>query len=485
MAKGAAWMLSFKLAHKSLGLVSTIILARLLVPADFGLVAMATAFIGALELLSAFSFDVALIQHPEPRRSHYDTVWTIQIVFAAAIGLVLVLFSVPISSFYDEPRLTMIVLALAAGTFITGFDNTGIIKFRKELQFDKDFMYRMTGKVVGFCVTVPAAFYFRSYWALVIGMLAAKVARLVTSYYLSPFRPKLSLSEFRDLFNFSKWLFINNLLFFLRHRASNFVIGKISGPVALGTFSVAYEISGIPTNEVVAPINRAIFPGYVKMASSIDTLRKGYLDVIGMIAVFAIPAAIGILVTAELLVAVLLGPKWAAAAPLIKIMGVAGAITAMETNVGTVYLALGRPRILTLLAGAHVAILLPLLILLTYKFGITGAAWALLLAAAITMPLQYGAMLLTLKLRIADYLAVTWRPVVGSAVMYVAVRGYLGDTSANVSTMEALPDFTAAAAIGVGSYCAALLILWVISARPQGAEAAILHEAIYRIRKFA
>ncbi|MDQ3445451.1 MAG: oligosaccharide flippase family protein, partial [Pseudomonadota bacterium] len=104
MARGAAWMFAARMTDKVIGLVSTLFLARLLVPEDFGLVAIATAVIAFLALLANFSFEVALIQHPAPTREHYDTVWTINLLFGLGIAIALVALSHPLASFYDEPR---------------------------------------------------------------------------------------------------------------------------------------------------------------------------------------------------------------------------------------------------------------------------------------------------------------------------------------------------------------------------------------------
>ena len=108
IAVGAAWMVLFKLVDRSVGLISTIVLARLLVPSDFGLVALAAALIGAAELLGAFSFDVTLIHRVDTTRSHFDTAWSLNILFGAACAILLALAAVPAASFYGDPRLAWI-----------------------------------------------------------------------------------------------------------------------------------------------------------------------------------------------------------------------------------------------------------------------------------------------------------------------------------------------------------------------------------------
>ena len=280
----------------------------------------------------------------------------------------------------------------------------------------------------------------------------------------------------QELFSFSKWLLFNNMLTFFRHRAADFIIGKLAGPTALGTYSVSYEVSSIPTTELVAPINRAVFPGYAKMAHSLTIIRQGYLDVIGLIAMFAIPAAVGIAATSELLVFVLLGEKWAAAAPLIAILGLSGAIGAMETNIAPVFTALGKPSIVTALLGFYVAILVPLIIVLTHRYGALGAAWACLLTGLINMPVYYNIVFRTLKLPVRTFAATVWRPLVSSGAMYLGVNYYVSDLVPASSSVGALPQMLLAILLGVSIYIGTVISLWLLSSKPSGAESAVFGE---------
>ena len=137
MVRGAAWVIVARLSDRLIGLVSTVILVRILVPADFGLLAMATSIIAMLALISDFSFDLALIQNPKAERRHYDTVWTLNLLFSIAYALMLVLLAQPAAHFYHEPRLAAVMEWLALGTLIGGFTNVGIVAFRKACRFHR------------------------------------------------------------------------------------------------------------------------------------------------------------------------------------------------------------------------------------------------------------------------------------------------------------------------------------------------------------
>src|SRR5690348_14630784 len=126
IAKSAAWMVAARLALRSIGLVSTVFLARLLRPEDFGLVALAMALVGTLEMLGNFSFDLALIREGRATREHYDTVWTLTIIRSAAVAVVLAALARPAASFFSDPRVEAIVYCLAVATFLEGLQNVGI-----------------------------------------------------------------------------------------------------------------------------------------------------------------------------------------------------------------------------------------------------------------------------------------------------------------------------------------------------------------------
>src|SRR4029078_12502961 len=115
MAKGAAWMILMRVVERGLGFVSTLLLARLLVPADFGLVAMAMSVFALLEVLGAFSFDMALIQNQQAERKHFDTAWTLAVIYGVVSGMGLIALAWPAATFFGESRLVPIFFALAAG----------------------------------------------------------------------------------------------------------------------------------------------------------------------------------------------------------------------------------------------------------------------------------------------------------------------------------------------------------------------------------
>lgn len=479
LAKGATWMVLARLATRGIGVISTVILARILLPEDFGLMAMAMSIVALIELLRAFGFDTALIQNQQARREHYDTAWTFNVLLGVTAAALVCAFAIPTSRFFAEDRVVALMLALAIGIAIQGFENVGVVDFRKYMQFDRDFMFLLGAKIASFLATVWSAVQLQSYWALVIGILVGRVWSLLASYWMHPFRPTFSLRAHRDLFTFSKWLLLNNFLLFLKSRVADLVIGNVSGARALGLYNISYEISNLPATEVVMPINRAVFSGYAVMADNMERLRRGFINVISVIGVFAVPAGIGIAATAELLVPVALGDKWLDAIPLIRILAIYGVIIAMQTNTLYIYIALGEPRTATILNGLHVALLIPALILATNRWGIEGAAWACLTVAVITTPYNVHVLVGRLSIQPRQLIEVLWRPFLASSAMLAIVTSFVS-LSTGVQWIETSDvgsaglSLVVAVATGATAYTLLLILLWIVSGRPYGVESEVL-----------
>jgi lipopolysaccharide exporter len=474
MAAGAAWMVLFKLVERSLGFVSTLILARLLVPADFGLIAMATSFVVLLEMLTAFGLDNALIRIQALGQKHLDTAWTLNALLSVAVAATMAALAIPVARFFGEPALTPVVLALACGSLLQGFENIGVVHFRREMRFDLEFRFQVGKKLMMFCTAVPLAFLLRNYWALVAGIVAGRVGSVALSYAVHTYRPRWSLAAVGELFGFSKWLVLNNMLSFVRERSSDFILGRLSGPRSLGLYNMAYEIANLPTTELVQPVNRAVFPGYAQMAANPETLRRGFTEVLSIIALAALPAGLGIAATSTLATSILLGEKWLESAALIPPLAAFGLLMALQTNSLSAYLAIGRPDLPVKINAVFGVVLVTLMVWLARSFGAMGAAWAAVLSAALLMPVNYAILLRKLELGAGAVLKVVWRPILAGAGMYAAVATFCAWTGVSGSTVRDLLYLLSAVALGAAVYVAAVSALWLLAGRPAGAERILL-----------
>jgi lipopolysaccharide exporter len=483
MAKGSVWMIAIRLAERSLGLVSTVLLARFLVPHDFGLIAMAMSVIVTLELFSVFSFDITLIQAQAPERQHYDSAFTLNVLFRTGIAIAMVLVAKPAADFYQEPRLAGVILGLSVGWLAQAFENIGIVNFRRDMQFSREFTFQTAKRVVSFVVTVVLAVWTKSYWALVAGMVTGRVVGLVMSYVLVRYRPRFTLSAWRELMSFSVWLMFNNILYVINTRISSLAVGKLSGSHELGLYNMSREIGTLPTSELIVPIERALLSGYSRLASDPAKLRDGFLIVLSAVSMLTLPAAFGLAAVAEPLVINLLSKKWAEAIPFLQVLSFLGAVSALGTNTYPAYISLGKPRITTYFAIARLAIMVPAMFLLVQSIGAVGAAWAELGAALVTLPIGWFVLCRVMKIELTTFAGYLWRPLVGSLIMYASVRAYLHAVTGSSPDDASLMVLASAVLVGGLAYAACIAVFWVLSGRPASIEVEIYRRLLAFARR--
>ena len=482
MARGALWLMLLTLVDRGLGLLSTLILARLLAPADFGIVAMALSFVFLAQLLAAFGFDVALIHKQDAGEAHYHSAWTLNLLLGVAITLVSLAAARPIAIFYHQPAVFWVLCALALGPLIGGCENIGVVTFRKDLEFRKEFNFQLSRRFIGSAVTLPLAFYLRDYWALVAGTLAARLAGTITSYRVHPFRPRWSLTEVASLMKFSKWMLLSNILGVLRERMSDFFLGRLAGATALGIYNVSYEFANLPTSEIGAPVNRALLPGFAKLTEK-SAVLAAYTNSMSMVALIAIPVAAGILAVAHFFIPVVLGLRWISGVPLMEVMAVGSLMMVFQSSISAVLLGRGYPDIITQLNFVFVLLLAALMLLLVPLFGALGAAQAFSLTTTLTMPLYLYHLRRLLGMPVKTFLLAVARPLTSSIVMLVCIRGLLPQYSPMMGAPHAALWLLLGVTCGVVIYTAIALILWFLAGKPAGAERALLDQVSARLAR--
>jgi O-antigen/teichoic acid export membrane protein len=482
IAAGAAWMVLFKVVDRCVGLISTVILARLLVPADFGLIALATALIAMLELLGAFGLDTALIQRSDARREHFDAAWTFHVLFGLGTGVAVAGLAWPVAWLYGDSRLVLVMLMLGLARTVAGFENVGVVAFRKEMAFDKEFLFLVAKRLATtVLVTIPLAFALRSYWALLAGTLAGTCIAVALSYALHPYRPRPSLAALGELMAFSKWLFVTSLVEFLHSRVADLIVGRWAGTAALGSFAIAREVARVPTRELAAPVHRAVFPAYVKLAEDRALLRRQYLKVTSFLLLLIVPAGIGLSLLAEPVILILLGSKWRDAVPLVQVLSINGVLMVFMSTAHHANLAVGMSRLTSLVLAAHAGIAIPLMLWWVPSHGTQGAVAAILTASVVTAPLNFHLLGKAIELGRRELLDILWRPCTGCLGMIVAVLGIKASWAMPADLFGQIAYVLLVSASGALVYAATVFVLWRRKSDPESAEA----WALDRIAKFA
>lgn len=475
VAKGAFWMIGLRLLQRSLGLISTLVLARLLMPEDFGVIAMALAITALVELLTMLGLDMALIQKKGAGNSHFDTAWTLGLIFKAASALLLVLSAGLIAEFYSDARLTDIIYIYAAVAFLSGFENIGLVAYRKELEFRKEFNFQIIKKVLAVVVTVGLALYFRNYWALALGTLFAQFTGVALSYLIHPYRPKLTLHYWREMLNFSSWIVFNNFAIYARDRGADFVIGKVQGAEMVGNFRIASEISSLPTTAIYLPITRAVFPGFSKISDEPLRLKNAYLAAQAAVSIVSLPAVIMLMLLADPLVTLLLGQNWLHIIPVIQILCLCGATKVAHGNRHALFMSVGKPSWIGFVTVIELLIMYPAIIYaLMHNHDLEVIAWIKFISSLATIPLGLHLISKVIDIKRTDWLAISWRPIAATVLMSVVVttmHTYLpGDGSAYTAALQML----LLTPLCVISYTLFIWLLWQLAGKPAGIESKII-----------
>ncbi len=473
MFRGAAWMVLFKLFDKSLGLVSTLILVRLLTPADFGLVAMAMSFVMMAEVLTGFGFDLALIQNKDAGTDHFHTAWTLNVIFGAIASAVLFALSWPAASFYGNSSVLPVLCCLAFIPLLAALENIGIVRFRKDLEFRREFMFRASRRFIAFAVTLPAAFLIGNHWALVVGLLSGKLAGSVLSYLSHPFRPRFSLAKQAELMHFSRWILLIGVTTVFRERIADALLGRLQGSATLGMYNISNDVANITTVELSQSINRALMPSFSKMETG-PALIEAYRNAMSVLAAVSMPMAAGIFAVAPYVVPVMLGRQWLPATPLLEILAFNGLVLLFLSSIGTVLVSRGAQAAVGRYSLLHLLLQIPMLLVLGRQFGATGVAMAVLCTSALMLPLYVSLVATKIGIGFGVFAGAVVRPLAAAGVMICGVRLALPGFEESMSNAEAAGWLALGIALGAMIYLVMIGALWQLSGKPAGAESLVL-----------
>lgn len=475
LIRGGAWMVAARWAVRGLGLISTFIVARLLAPSDFGLIAMAMVVIGLVEVLGQTGQVMALIRHPQPTRAHYDSAWTLSVFVSAATTLLLWAIAGPAALYFHEPRAAWLIRILALRTLIRGVENIHVVDFRRDLQFDRVFVLMLARRVFAGAITIGLAFWWRDWRALAAGILGGELLDTVFSYLIRPYRPRFCISVIREMLAFSGWMLAISICKFINEKADELAVGGLGSATAMGAYNVSADVATAPTTETVLPATEALFPVFARISGDTCLMRGTYLDVFGTVSTLSVALAGGLALVAGDFVAVLLGPKWMIAVPLVRVLAVAGGLFAITQSAFPVLTAIGSERLAARLsAGQAIATLL----------AVGGAAWlgnAMAIAfarvgvAIILFPVVLVAVGRVLPMTMKDVLSRVLRPVLAGLAMAACVLAVHG-RAPNIPALRLTID----AAAGATAYVSSSLLLWLLAGSPGGLEATLVNWVLAR-----
>lgn len=473
IARGAVWTVTIRLVSRFISVISTLILARLLTPSDFGVYALAMSVYAFVELVRAFGFSTALIQNQDSSELHYHTAWTLHLLFSLVSSCLLYLVAPVAADLLKEPQLVAVLRFMCLLFLIDGVKNVGIINFQKHMTFDREFRLQLSIKLTGFFVAIPLAFLLRSYWAMLYGLLSTSLMLVLLSYLMQPFRPRFGLAHWRELLSFSAWLQVNNVMNFFNRHIENFMVSRMAGVAAVGSLSLAKE-TGQLLRELVQPINRAAFPGYARVNKDPARLLNVFCDVMGAMMILSFAMAVGIFSIAHLMVPTLLGAKWLHIVPLVQWLGLATLLMVMMTSSNNVLIALGRIRWATAIITVRLTLLVIFLNLLLPIHGVLGVAYATFATLALVLIVSYLVLRRNLRLGVSRVAYILYKPALAALTMFLVISWLFPEHWHEAPIFGQLAQLFAAVAIGGVCYFVVLGSLWLLESRPEGPELQLL-----------
>lgn len=363
-----------------------VILARLLPPEDFGLLAMVIVFTGFAQMFSELGLGAALIQKQDIEKRHIDSVFWTNICAGIVVTFTVFSLAPMISLFYDEPKLTPLVQAISFSFVFSAFAVVQRSLLRRELNFRRLMFVEVISVMLSGVLGIVFALLGFGVWSLVARQIGNIVLLASLLWISSSWRPSFYF-EFRaikEIWGFSANLLGFNTLNYWIRNLDNVLIGRFIGSSALGFYSMAYQLMLLPVNQVSMIISSVMFPALSKIQNKPDKVKEIYLRAIGAIAFITIPLMLGLLAVSESFVLTVFGNKWSPIIPILQIFCILGAIQSIGTTKGWIFNSQGRTDIQFRL-GFLSAFVRGIAFIIGLRWGVIGVASAYALSGFFLM----------------------------------------------------------------------------------------------------
>jgi polysaccharide transporter, PST family len=464
-ARGFVWTFTQALAVRVLSLLGFVVLARLLSPHDYGLVAIANVFVYLLQILAAGGLGGALVQRPEVDDVDLDSVFWIGLGISAALTLLLVAAAWPLASIYHQPDLRPVLQVLSLTFLAIGVGSTPSAVLQRRLQFRAIAIATMIANVVATVVGVAFAYAGFGVWSLVVQTILGIAVPLPYLIARSGYRPgrAVSVERFRDLFKMSRLFVGQSLLGFLNSRTDDFLVGSALGSIALGIYSVGYRIETVALDVLASAARNVAFPVFARVQHDRARLGRAYTSVAQMSTVIAAPGFMLMFAAAPEIIHVVFGAKWDAAIPVMRILCLFGPLqSAMQFN-SSLLGSTGHAG-LSVRIGVVSTILQVIAFAIAVSFGIEWVAASFVIRAYLIAPVWLVAAARIVNGSVRHHVGALMPPAISSLAMTAAVMA-LGHE------LHGIPDTARLLVmLGAGPFIY-VAVLWAI-----GRDA--LHEAI-------
>lgn len=381
-ATASIWTISGKFLARLLDFVSLLVLARLLSPADFGIVAIATSVLVIVEAILDLPLTQALVRIPSPSERMFATAFTLSLMRGTAISLLMIVVAWPMALFYNDPRLFPLVAVISIAPAMRSVISPRMVLFMQRFDFRREFALDLLAKGATLIFSVGVVLATDSYWGLAIGAVAGPTTSTIVSYIFAPMRPRLSLSEWKHFQDMVGWNTVSQVLNSLNWQMDRLMLPRFTSLSTYGAFSVADNLAGIPYQTFVGPLMRPLMAAFSNVGDRGQQITA-YLKATNAIMVVAAPILLVIILLAEPIVRIVVGEKWIVAAPILQWLCIVSLIGLPTTIMPSLVMVLDKTRYVALRMFAEFAVRAPVTVVGVVMFGLEGALAARVIAAVV------------------------------------------------------------------------------------------------------
>ncbi len=330
-------------AHVALRMTGTIVLARLLTPDDYGLVGMVTVVIGFVSMFKDAGLSIATVQEKEISHEQISTLFWLNMIISAILGLCILAVSPMVALFYGKPELTAITAALSISFIISGLTIQHQALQMRHMRFGVLAGIQIGSQIVTLAVTVILAVLGWRYWSLVGGAIAQALAGTLLTYITCPWVPgRLRRGTgIRGMLKFGGYMTGFNIISYFARNADNILIGRYIGSEALGLYGRAYDLFMMPISQIREPLSKVALPALSSLTEKHDQYAKYYRRLLTIITSLTIPITVYCTVEAEFIIRLALGARWLDAVPVFRVLALAGLVQPSMGTAGIVMLNFG------------------------------------------------------------------------------------------------------------------------------------------------
>jgi len=413
--------------------------------------------LGALDRFTQTGIEEAIIQRKNASEEYFNVAWTINIIRSLVIFALLYFLAPYAAYFFRDERVDPVIKTISLILILNALYNIGIVHLKKSLSFNKLFIYRFSGNLADFLVAISVALVLKNVWALIFGLLAGHYVRLVISYFIHPYRPRINLNRNAalEILKFGGWLTGISMIAFLFNQGDDAVIGRVLGTTSLGFYYLAYFISSLPATEISLLVPRVTLPAYVKIGGDTQRLKESYLRVLQMTAFFSFPCGIGLVLLAKEFTMVFLGVKWKPIILPLQVLALSGILTSIISTGGSLFYACGKPKIEFQIQCIRFVVLACIIYPLTITWGMVGTALAVVSGSVAVLPVWLSRSIQILEANHVDLLQKLLPSCIASSIMLLGIL-FLKQILYDISIL----NFICLVLLGISLYFLTHFFIW-------------------------